>query len=155
MKKILLLAVLLLIPSLAKADTPAINEKDPTIIDYVWDGFHKLPNMKEGGLWDIKKGTVKNTLGIEVANAGFFGQYWKNVSLDGILIGSDGLGGSLNLSLAALPVENVPIIKYLEYAYVGYGIGISHITHDPSYDANQKSDNEWTNGITFGGRLNF
>lgn len=151
--KLLAILALLILPTLAKADTPSVVEDNPTVIDYIWDGFHKLPNLKEGAMWDMRHKRVLNTLSIELANAGYFGEFWKNITLNGSYIGTDGIGGGIDFNLSALPVESVPVLKYLEYGYVGYGCGLRTITGDTN--SNPGSDNQGIQGIRFGAKLNF
>lgn len=150
-----ILVALLLLPIQAKADTPSVvADQNVTIIDYIWDGFHQLPNLKEGAMLDIAHSRVLNTLSVEVINGGYFGSFWKNFSLAGSYIGTDGIGAGADFSLNGLPVSSVPIVQYLKYGYVGYGVGYRTLTANTD-DPTQKSDNQFIQGIRFGAKLNF
>lgn len=144
--------MLLSLPTLCRADDP--RPQDITILDYLWAGFHKLPDLKEGILIDYRHQRALNTVGIAILNGSSLGSFWGNFSLDGNYIGQDGIGGSITMSLRALPVEDVPILKYLEYGYVGYGGGWRTLAFNPSTD-NAQSDNQAIHGPVIAARFNF
>lgn len=143
--------VLLLLPLSVQAQTTPANE--PALLDYVWGGLHKLPNMREGVFIDLRNHRTVQTLSLKLWDYAFLGKFGKYVSSNVNYIGSDGVGGSIDLDLSFLPVEDVPIIKYVEYLSVGYGGGFRTLTVPTG--GNPGSDNKWIMGITVAAKFNF
>ena len=131
MRQIFLCLAILLLPALAQAQTT------PQSLS-IGDTLKSLPAVKEGFMWDYTHHRGLNVLGLEVAN-------YKGVSLDAAWIGVDGLGGIVNYSLSSLPVQNVPILNYVQYLNVGYGLGIRTMTLT-DVTGNPKSDNQLIHG---------
>jgi hypothetical protein len=120
---------------------------DGSALDSLLNGFKTLPDAKEGIFIDFAQhGKVYNTLGIEIANLGHFGPRWKNITGDLNWVGIDGLVGSVDVNLGLFSVNSLPISKYLQYAYIGYGVGARTLTASGD-GGNPKSDNKLMQGI--------
>ena len=49
---------------------------------------------------------------------------WNNIAIDIGMLNIDGVGASIDYNIGnLLPVQNVPILKYTQYLYVGGGVG--------------------------------
>jgi len=101
------------------------------------DIINQFP-VKEGFFYDIENNRGLNVLGVEVFK-------YKGFSANLAYIGVDGAGMTADYSLAELPIENVPILKYLEYLNIGYGAGVRTITLN-EIDGNPASDNRFIHG---------
>lgn len=136
LKKMILSVLMLLIsPILSKADSISVI-----------DSIKQLP-LKEGLTYDFKNDRFLNTLGFGVIN-------YKNIGLDVSYIGVDGLGATLEYNLGGLPVQNVPILKYVSYLNIGYTVGYRTLALADVND-NSKSDNQFIQGPTVFVKFNF
>lgn len=131
----LILALLLMIPNLAKADAISILDQLKT-----------LP-LKEGVMYDIKNHRGLNTLGLGVLG-------YEGVALNLTWIGIDGIGATIDYNLGGLPVANVPVLKYVKYLNLGYTVGYRTLTLNPTTD-NPKSDNQFIQGPTVFVKVSF
>lgn len=148
--KLLLVLALVILPNLAQA-----QPNNTSIIDSLFSGFKNAPNMKEGVFVDFQHSRVLNILGVEIVNGSHFGSFWNNFTGDLDYIGQDGVGGSLDVNLAILPVGSFPILKLIqEHSYIGYGAGYRTLTTDGA-DGNPKSDNQFISGPTIFVKFNF
>lgn len=126
MKKLLLAIMFFIIPAISKANVITMPDQVKNL------------TFKEGVMWDFQNKRFLNTLGIEVLQ-------WKGLALNAAYIGVDGAGAVVDYSLASLPLENTPILKYAEYAHVGYGAGRRTLTSDVK-GGNPDSDNQFIHG---------
>ncbi len=113
----------------------------------VLGSLQNLPAVKEGFLWDYAHHRGLNTLGLEVVS-------WKSLGLDLTWIGTDGVGATLDYSLSALPVQNVPILSYVQYLNLGYAVGYRTLALGDVTD-NPKSDNQFIHGPVIFVKLKF
>lgn len=131
MRQLLLpLLMLLLMPLSAQAQTTQSLS--------ISDELKKLPTVKEGFMYDFKHSRGLNVLGLEVLN-------YKGFALDAAYLGIDGIGAVANYNLGSLPVQNVPILEYVQYLNIGYGLGWRTLALNPAED-NPKSDNRLIQG---------
>jgi len=73
--------------------------------------------VREGTVWDFKRKEFVTYTGATLIT-------WKNISLDIAMLNLDGAGLSIDYNIGQfLPVQNVPILKYTQYLYVGGGYG--------------------------------
>lgn len=110
------------------------------------DVLNKLP-VKEGYFYDLKDGKGYNVLGLELAK-------YKGFSVNAAYVGMEGAGVTLDYNLAGLPIENVPILKYAEYASIGYGAAVQQITLK-DVDENPSEDNRLIHGPVIYVKLKF
>lgn len=89
-------------------------------------------------MYDFKHNRGLNVLGLEVVT-------FKGFALDAVWLGIDGLGVVANYSLSSLPIQNVPILSYVQYLNVGYGVGYRTLTSD-TQGGNPSSDNRFIQG---------
>lgn len=135
-KLILLLPILmLLIQTPSKADSLS-----------VLDSLKTLP-LKEGVMYDIKNHRVLNTLSFGVIN-------YDKVGLDVSYIGLDGIGATIEYDLSGLPVQNIPVLKYVSYLNVGYSVGYRTLALG-QVSGNPKSDNQLIQGPVVFVKFNF
>lgn len=134
-KLLLPLLALLLLPNLSRAESVSVI-----------DSLKSLP-LKEGAMVDFKNHRILNTLGLGLIN-------YENFGLDLSYIGVDGLGVTLEYNLGALPVQNIPIIKYVSYLNIGYTVGYRTMAWADLND-NPKSDNQFIQGPTLFCKINF
>lgn len=135
MMKFILAAILCLIPLMAKADSISIM-----------DSLKSLP-LKEGVMYDFKNDRFLNTLSFGIIN-------YNNIGLDVSYIGIDAIGATIEYDMSSLPVQNVPILKYVSYLNVGYSFGYRTMTLSPVSD-NPKSDNQFIQGPVVFVKLKF
>lgn len=129
--------LLLSMPILARADEAIV----------ITDSLKNLPMVKEGFMYDFKHNRGLNVLGLEIVT-------YKGFSLDAAWMGIDGLGAVANYNLGVLPVQNVPIISYVKYLNIGYGLGWRKITSDVD-GGNPRSDNQLIQGPVVFVKLKF
>ncbi len=98
-------------------------------------------------MYDWRHQRTLNTLGLELIS-------FKGASVDLAWMGIDGLGGTISYNLGSLPVSNVPVLKYVSYLNLGYGVGVRTITLNPTTD-NPKSDNRLIQGPVVYMKFNF
>lgn len=91
-------------------------------------------------MWDFTHRRGLNTLGLEVAS-------YKGFGLDLTWIGTDGIGAVADYSLSSLPVQDVPILSYVQYLNIGYGFGYRTLALAQT-TGNPKSDNQFIHGPT-------
>lgn len=91
-------------------------------------------------MFDFKNGRVLNTLGFGLLN-------YDKVSLDLAYIGVDGFGATLEYNLSGLPVQNIPILSYVQYLNIGYTVGYRTMALT-NVSGNSKSDNQFIQGPT-------
>lgn len=126
-----LVLLLLVMPQLSKAETEQTSLS-------ISDSLKKLPAIKEGFMYDFQHKRGLNVLGLEIAS-------YKGFSLDAAWIGIDGFGGVANYSLSSLPVQNLPILNYVQYLNIGYGLGYRTMAL-ANVQGNPKSDNQLISG---------
>lgn len=112
----------------------------------IGDVFNKFP-VKEGYFYDWKDGKGYNVLGLELAQ-------YKGFSVNAAYVGMEGAGMTLDYSLSNLPVENVPVLKLVEYLSVGYGAAIQQITLT-NVDENPSEDNKLIHGTVLYCKIKF
>jgi len=101
----------------AKAEAPASLEINGTTVATSAATLINFLGAREGFGYDWKAKEIVNVLGATIATA------W-NTSLNLDAYNTDGIGVGLTYNLGSiLPVENVPVVKYLKYLYVGASIG--------------------------------
>lgn len=108
--------------------------------------LEKFP-VKEGFFYSVEDGQGSNVLGVEV-----FKKY--GFSINAAYFGLEGAGGTLDYDLSNLPIENVPVMKFLEYLSVGYGAGVQKITL-PELQDNPDSDNRFVHGPVLYAKIKF
>lgn len=130
----------MVLPALVQAQTAPVQSLS------VLDSLKALPTVKEGFMWDFKQHRGLNTLGLELANSSFMANpYLKSFSLDLAWMGIDGIGAVAGYSLNALPIGAIPVLSYVKYLEIGYGLGWRTLTADTS-GGNPKSDNNLIQG---------
>ena len=97
-------------------------------------------------MYNVGQKRGMNILGLEVANGGLIGssEHWKALSFNVAWMGVDGIGGTIDYGLGNLPVASVPVLQYVQYLHLGYGLGVRTITTPESGDP--KSDNRLIQG---------
>lgn len=88
-------------------------------------------------MYDFKNHRGLNVLGLELAS-------YKGFAIDAAWMGIDGVGAVVNYNLGSLPVQNVPVLNYVQYLNIGYGLGWRTLT--ASSGDNPKSDNQLIQG---------
>lgn len=112
--------------------------QEPPAVVSISDSLKALPAVKEGFFYDFSHNRGLNVLGLEVVQ-------WKGISLDAAWIGIDGIGVTIDYSLSSLPVQTIPVLNYVQYLNVGYGVGYRTITSSVT-DSDPKADNEFIQG---------
>lgn len=134
MQKLLLaLTLLLSLPLVAQAQTAIAPSDTVTVID----NLKSLP-LKEGFFYNIGQNRGENVLALQVLS-------YKSVGIDLTWIGIDGLGATLDYNLSGLPIQNVPVLSYLQYLNIGYTAGFRTITL-PTDSTDPKADNRFIHG---------
>ena len=99
--------------------------------------LNKFP-VKQGYFFDVNSGKGYSITGVEIIQkAGFSGNL--------AYVAPDAAAVTLDFSLAKLPTENVPVIRYLEYFNIGYGVGYKTVTLFET-EGNPDSDNKLIHG---------
>jgi len=147
MKNKLLVALfgLMLMSTVAFAqDATPVPEPTPVpeVAVDVTDTIQVAEAVREGFVYDIQEGKVVNFVG-----SSFF--TYKYLNIVSGLIGSDGIGTSVNFALSQLPLpeDKLTFLKALDYCEIGYAVGYREITViDVDTD---DGDNEFIHGPTF------
>lgn len=108
--------------------------------------LNKLP-VKEGYFYDWKDGKGYNVLGLELAQ-------YKGFSVNAAYVGMEGAGVTLDYNLSGLPIENVPVLRFVEYLSVGYGAAVQQITLK-DVDENPSEDNKLIHGPVVYAKIRF
>ena len=123
MRKLVLIGIMMLVCGIAMAESSV-------------EKAFKALNPKDGVMVDFQNHRALNYAAVTLFTK-------NNFNLSGGIVSTDGVGASVTYDLKTLPVSELPVLKVLQYAEVGYGASMNTITWA---DERTKPDNQIHHG---------